>query len=121
MKKTIGLLLVCVLLLSGCGNRDSGQQPQGMNSKVYQWGTEALQIADNYLDGRTPIDDAMDKLDEVYENLFDGNFDSDVDRAVVTAVSRVNNELYAVSIDNDPDDLLLERNRLANALGKEAR
>ena len=66
MKK---LLMVLLALCLGLCAVSCGGKPSNMDQKTYDLGKEAVQIAEDYLNGRTSASDAYRKIDSVYNSL----------------------------------------------------
>ena len=60
------VLVVCVML-SAC-------RPSGMDDKTYNLGKDAVELAQDFLDGKLPMDEAKDKMDDIRDELNDLDF-----------------------------------------------
>ena len=68
----IVVLAICVTL-SGC-------RPSGMDDKTYNLGKEAVELAQDFLDGKLPMDEAKDKMDDIRDELNDLDFKEETER-----------------------------------------
>ena len=91
MKKIIGIV-ICVLLLAGCGNK-IGEKPDDISEEAYEDAILAVNTIDSYKDNDVDLDQALDSIYEI-------DLDSDLlfDQEYYNSLSRnENNDL----IDNN--------------------
>lgn len=65
MKKTVSLILAVVMLagmLTGCNSVNASEEAVSI-------GMNAISVADRYLDGSMDADDAIKKLDDLYDRM----------------------------------------------------
>lgn len=61
------MFVVCVTL-SAC-------KPEGIDDKTYELGKDAIELAQDYLDGKLPTQEAKEKMHDIYEKLDALEFD----------------------------------------------
>ena len=62
-KKICVFLIVTMSILTGCSN----EPPEGTSQEMYNIGLEALEILDDYIDGKMSVDTCDRKIDDLYE------------------------------------------------------
>lgn len=66
-RKLLIMLLLLTMTLSAC-------RPSGMDDKTYNLGKDAVELAQDFLDGKLPMDEAKDKMDDIRDELNDLDF-----------------------------------------------
>lgn len=61
----IGVLVISMLLITGCGE----SVPEGMNQQTYNSAKQALTIIEKYNSGDLDADEAEKRIDTIYDNL----------------------------------------------------
>lgn len=67
MKKSIMILIAFAILISLCACNSYGTKPDDVSQAHYEYGKKALDIADQYLDGRISAEDADRRLGNLYD------------------------------------------------------
>lgn len=113
MKKILclSLILVLVFMLLGC-------RPKNVSEPFYNAGKKAVKIADQYLSFEITADDAHQLIDSIHDAL-PKNGDEMFDVVVSMQLSSLSWDFVQFSVDYD--DVLYDRNRLAETLGVSAR
>ncbi|HHV04213.1 MAG TPA: hypothetical protein GXX64_09985 [Bacteroidales bacterium] len=116
-------IVVIIIAVTGCNS--------GMDSRVYDYGIDSLEVVDDYLDGEISATDAENKLEENYNKLEQlGKLaDSDstglrTDELIIrTKISSVKWEItrFEMSSDGSSSDIINARNELAEKLNKKHR
>lgn len=116
MKKTLTILLTALLLLSGCSSK-----PANMSDEFYNGGIKALEIIDSYLDFSTSKSSAKSQLSAIKDRFGDlSDIDKHEDYMIKLYVMGLVNDLSGIS-KADADEILEDRNKLAEALNKKKR
>lgn len=129
MRKTVSLILAVVMLaaiLTGCGSKVEASE------KGISIARSAIQIADDYLDNEITGDRAMDKLDELAEEmdyLDSMPRDTDEENSQYLADFSISCDITILSHnimedsfgDNKYDDIIETRNSLAESIGDNKR
>lgn len=123
MKKGIAaaLLLVCVLMLFGCG-KDTSQKTQKASDDVTPYAEKAIEIIDDYINFTLSASEAESKISELYNrmskigiNAESSNY-NDADKTVDSEIS----SLSKGGVKNKADvDLQKSRDIIAYQIGKE--
>ena len=64
---TVLMTIVICITLSAC-------RPSGMDNKTYNLGKDAVELTQDFLDGKLPMDEAKDKMDDIRDELNDLDF-----------------------------------------------
>ena len=75
MKRIVTALMVVLAIcvtLSGCSKSD---KPKDMDEETYEIGKRAVEIVQDFLDAKITAQEAMDKLDVMYDRLDSLEFD----------------------------------------------
>ena len=131
MKKLLTLLLITVLILCSC--TPTGK-PENTSDRMYGLGMAALEIVDDYLDGKRNLevtyDDFQIKADEISQHQVVSTYtnDSNILREAVLLSYELFNTKSTIRYQDAPEelkatdlDVLEQRNRLAESLGEKAR
>lgn len=119
------ILLSALLLFSGCGK----EEPKA-SDKAISVGKQAVEVADDYLDGKSTYDTAYDKLDALLEELdyVDDLTDSDenypYDFYIQLDVLDVQTQILLDDMKSTAetyDNILKSRNDLADEVGISSR
>lgn len=68
-KLIVPILLTACVVLSAC-------KPSGIDDRTYKLGKDAVELAQDYLDGKLPMEEAKDKMHDIYNELDRLDFDS---------------------------------------------
>ena len=106
---------------SESANAKAGTAPTGVNDQTFSQGSDALSIADNYLDQEGDAQKVSDSLTAITKTLNSLSLDKQAES--------LNNQLISISIESmghdiqqgNNDDLLKDRNVLAQYLGQATR
>ena len=66
MKRLIPSMICIILLVSICACHNYGVKPDDISNAHYEFGKKALDIVDQYMDGRISAETARDRLDHLY-------------------------------------------------------
>ena len=124
---------LCLVLVTGCGSRS---KPDNTSDRMYGLGLTALEIIDEYLDGKISLENAMDRFSVTSDDI-DDQYDNSLREAgveVLVGTDYANDSFinhYAGMLDyslmkrsqgNGTDSEILEfRNSLAEKLNKSNR
>ena len=107
-------------LLSGCSGK-----PDGMSDSVYEWGCQALEATDNYLNNKTTVSSAASTVEELSDKIsdfYDGSADTATkDLTLSLSVSRLSFQLKTAASQwgsADIDAIQEARDSVAKILGK---
>ncbi len=119
MRKILFAAAACVALLlivTGCEGVTFASE------KAVSVGKAAIRIADKYLDDKMTADEALDRLDILWEDLDDEEELSDADDRVKNLVLFLQIEIRGDSLRYDQyDDILETRNEIAEEIGAKKR
>lgn len=125
MKKIISLLLVLIFALSltACGEKG---KPEELNESLYNYAINAVETADDFLDGNMSVEKAESKISSImlytdsYQSIEDGNSVDDV--CVSMDIFFLKHELYLYRTgDGSKEKITEKRNDLAEAINKSTR
>lgn len=134
MKRFISTILVGFLLLStitffvGCNNDESPDE-NNITVQHREYALRAIEISDDYFDGKTSVSEAGKLMDELYTqgaNLPEIDTYSpehSYNAVIETAVTIMSTEFnIAINSSTEPsENVLYWRNNLAELIGKDAR
>ena len=136
MKKLLLLLvatMLCLILIVGCASQN---KPDKTSDRMYGLGLTALEIIDEYLDGKTSLENAMENFSSIADDIGDqyenskreagvealGGTDYANDSSISMEVVFLDYRLMERSYGTGTDSEILEyRNRLAENLNKSNR
>lgn len=134
-KKTIFIIIAVVLLalialfiiLMMVNKKTKNETPDDITAYFYEQGTLALEIEDNYIDKNISYDECYASIDEAYQKL-NAEYKNIADSSI-SALEKASDLLVVNALlifrdtmeYGDADDILDARNRLAAALGTDAR
>ena len=116
MKRAVGgfAALCMALALWGCGGN---QPPEGISGEAYAIGLEALQTTDAFLDGRTTVETAQQRLEALYTSLLQVEAQDTLDSTLGIRILLVEADLFLVLYaDGTPQGVVQSRNDLAETL-----
>lgn len=130
MKRIISIALIFIIAatLSSCGGT-----PKNMSSAMYQIGLNALELTDNYIEGKITGEEAQERINEFYsqaESEYDRECrDRDVENLVGSDVwkdSSITHDLFMLHLNigstskgyGAMSDVRKSRDNLAEDLGK---
>ena len=124
-RSIIAVLLALVVFLScGCGSKTKA------SDKAISVAKQAVEVADNYLDGKVSKDIAYDKLNSLYDemsyvdNLTDSDPNKTEDFYIQLDTLHLSTSVLLNDINNDSksyDEVIKARNDLAEDAGLKAR
>ena len=129
MKRLILALVCMIFLLSLCACHNYGVKPEDISNAHYEFGKKALDIVDQYMDGRISAETARDRLDHLYNYGDYGLPETELEDpthsknfSVEVTVWLLNIEMSSIAFGTGSEsDLLDKRNDLAEDLNEKLR
>lgn len=122
------IFIVCLFALLSCLGCSADGKPTDISEGHYNYGIRALEIADGYLDFEVTAESAFESMEllvseaAVLPTSEFGDVSHEKNSAVEHHVTMMSHDLMAAKFDKGSyDDLLEERNQLAEVVGKPKR
>lgn len=111
MKKKF-LIIICFLLIVGCGGK-----PAGISDEMYDTAVYVVNVVDSYLEGESELEETYDKISNL--NIPEYDDIADDDASVYISISSIKTTLFSMepSIGTQTiSDLKEKRNDLAEKI-----